>query len=1157
MEKFLSSAGSSPQEQTLDTFTRDNPDVVDQFTKQVASLSDAKRGLLALKLASKRNDGRSKIPRMPLPDVVPLSPSQEALWFLDQLEPNAIHYNEPVAFRLQGVLNLKALQKAIDQIVARHEVLRTTFTAVDGVPMQVIFPARPVDLQMTDVSPVSADEREGKIRDLLKKETRRPFNLSSDLMLRITLLKVAPEEHILLMVMHHIAMDGWSVNVLYREISVLYCAFCAGQPSPLAELPIQYADYAVWQREWLQRDNNLARQLIYWKQQLKDIPALMELPFDRPRPQARTYRGDKESVTLEKTLLEALKVRSRETGVTLFMILLAAFQSLLYRYTGQHDIVIGSPIAGRTRVEIERLLGFFVNTLVLRTNCSDNPRFCDLLERVRNMTLGAFAHPDIPFEMVMGQLKLERSLSRNTLFQVLFVLQNTPSAALELDGLNVTTVSVHNDTAKFDLTLYIQEREDGLRTSFEYNADLFDQVTIRRMLGHFKTLLEGIVAEVDRRITELPILTEAENHQLLLEWNDTKSDYTQNQCIHELFEQQVEGNPEANAVVFEDQRLTYGELNRRANQLAHHLQKHGCGPGILVAMCMERSIDTVVGLLGVLKIGAAYVPLDPNYPNERLGTLIADVQPRLLLTQPHLMSRFSGLATNVIVLNALSETIAQEPVYTPANQAKPDELAYVIYTSGSSGAPKGVAITHRALANFISSACIAFELTRNDRVLQFASLSFDTANEEIFPCLMSGATLVLRTDSMLDSVSLFLEKCRDWQITVLDLPTVYWDELVEQLSSALLTIPEQLRLVIIGGERAAPGRLAQWQKHVGERVRLLNTYGPTETTVVATMCDVTASYSDCSMREVSIGRPIPNVQTYILDNQLNPVPIGVPGELHIGGVGLGRGYLNRPELTAEKFIANPFSNEPGARLYKTGDLGRYLADGNIEFIARIDHQVKIRGFRIELGEIESALLQHSGVKEAVVLAREDILLDNDDNQKSKIETPKSDRRLVAYVVPSQEEVSINELRSFVKAKLPEYMVPSTCVFLDCLPRTPNGKIDRKALAAPDRRPELEEIYVAPRTPLEEMIAGIWAEVLKLPKVGVYDNFFELGGHSLLATKLVSRVRERLLVELPLRVLFENATVASLANHIETIQSIKRQDQGIVTELSEEREEIRM
>jgi amino acid adenylation domain-containing protein len=1126
MEKFSYNSGSLRQEQILDNPTPNNPDFVDQFTKQVTSLSDAKRALLALKLASKRNDGRSKIPRLPLRDFVPLSPSQEALWFLDQLEPNAIHYNEPVAFRLRGILNLKALQKAIDQIVARHEVLRTTFTAVDGVPMQVISPARPVELGMSDLSPVSAEEREGKIQELLKKETRRPFNLSSDLMLRITLLKVAPEEHILLMVMHHIAMDGWSVNVLYREISALYCAFCAGQPSPLAELPIQYADYAVWQREWLQRDNNLARQLIYWKQQLKDIPPLIELPFDRPRPQAQTYRGAKESLTLEKTLLEALKVLSREKGVTLFMILLAAFQSLLHRYTGQHDIVIGSPIAGRTQVDIERLLGFFVNTLVLRTNFSDNPRFCDLLERVRDMTLGAFAHPDIPFETVMGQLKLERSLSRNTLFQVLFVLQNTPSVAMELDGLNVTSEKVQNETAKFDLTLYIQERQDGLRTSFEYSADLFDEATIKRMLDHFKTLLEGIVTDLDRPVSELPLLSEPEKQQLLIEWNN-KSNDTLNECVHQLFEQQVERNPGADAVVFEDQRLTYGELNRRANQLAHHLQKHGCGPGTLVAMCMERSIDTVVGLLGVLKIGAAYVPLDPNYPNERLGTLVADVQPRLLLTQPHLMSRFSGLAANVIVLNSLSETIAQEPGYTPANKAEPDDLAYVIYTSGSSGAPKGVPITHRALANFISSACIAFELKRSDRVLQFASLSFDTANEEIFPCLVRGATLVLRTDSMLDSVSLFLQKCRDWQITVLDLPTIYWDELVEQLSSEQLTIPEQLRLVIIGGERAAPGRVAEWQKYAGERVRLLNTYGPTEATVVATMCDVTKWQSDGPVREVPIGRPIPNVQTYVLDNQLNPMPIGVPGELHIGGVGLARGYLNRPELTAEKFIANPFSNEPGARLYKTGDLARYLADGNMEFIGRADHQVKMRGFRIELGEIESVLVQHPEVSAAAVLARVD-------DRANSLSSFGGAKRLVAYVASRKDQACTeNDLRSYLKRKLPDYMLPSVYVFLDTLPVTPNGKVDRKALPVPgSNRPELAKAFVAPRSPLEEILAGIWARLLKLDKVGIHDNFFELGGHSLLATQVISQVRHILRAEIALRSFFAMPTIAQLANEIE-------------------------
>jgi len=700
----------------------------------------------------------------------------------------------------------------------------------------------------------------------------------------------------------------------------------------------------------------------------------------------------------------------------------------------------------------------------------------------------------------------------------------------------------------------VEEAQEWWAT-LEYNIDLFDAATISRMLGHFQTLLEGIVANPDERVSDLPLLTETERYQLLVGWNDTQRDYPKDRCVHELFEEQVERTPQATAVMFEEERLSYRELNRRANQLAHRLQALGVGPGVLAGICMERSVEMVVGLLGILKAGGAYVPVDPNYPMERLALVLNDAQTPVLLSQQHLAETFPRHGAEILCLDSEWETIAQESQENPVSEVITDKLAYVIYTSGSTGRPKGVQVAHRALVNFITSSCATFALEPSDRVLQFASISFDTAAEEIFPCLVRGATLVLRTDSMLDSVSAFLQKCRDWGVTVLDLPTVYWHELTAKLSSEHLAIPEQLRLVIIGGEKALPDKLAQWQQCVDGHVRLLNTYGPTEATVVATMWESNGTAQvDESLREVPIGRPIPNVQTYVLDKHLNPVPIGVPGELHIGGAGLARGYLNRPELTREKFIPHPFSKEPGERLYKTGDLARYRPDGNIEFLGRLDYQVKIRGFRVELGEIEAVLGQHPAVRGVAVMAREDIRKEGweSENLKSKIQNPKLDKCLVAYVVSNQQPCPMaTELRSFLKEKLPDYMIPSAFVMLDALPLTPNGKTDRRALPAPDQtRPDLEGAFVAPRNPVEEVLAGIWVEVLGFDQVGIHDNFFEIGGHSLLATQVISRVRKSFHVELPLRSLFEKPTIEELAGVITQSQGKGAEQDDLARMLTE-------
>jgi len=1089
------------------------------LTERINSLSPAKRALLEQLLKKKRDAaGEQVILRRANRDAAPLSFSQESQWFLDQLEPNSSLYNINKGLRLRGSLNLPALQQSLDTIVARHEALCTTFAAIDGCPVQVIAEPQAMSLSVVDLSRRPEVGRETEAQRLLEAEAQRPFDLAHGPLIRATLVRLEEEHHLLLLSMHHIISDSWSMGVLLRELTALYQSFSAGRPSPLQELPIQYADYALWQREWLQGET-LEQHLAYWRRQLAGAPAVLELPTDRPRPAVQSFRGEKQSVLLSKALSEGLKALSQHEGVTLFMTLLAAFNALLARYCGQEDILVGSPIAGRTRVEAERLIGFFVNTLVLRTDLAGDPTFRELLTRVREVALGAYAHQELPFDRIVEELKPERSLSVNPIFQVMFSLQNAPMAELGLEGLSLSSLKLSGTTSKFDLTLSITEVADGLRASFEYSTDLFEAATITRLLAHFRNLLAAIVSDPDRRLSDLPLLTEAERAQLLVEWNQTQAEYPREACIQQLFEAQVEQTPEAVAVVFEGQQLTYRELNRRANQLAHYLRKQGVGPEVLVGICVERSLEMLVGMLGILKVGGAYVPLDPAYPTERLAYMLEDAAMPVLLTQHRLVNSLPETRAKAICLDSDWEMISREDEQNPVCEVKAEDLAYVIYTSGSTGRPKGVLIQHRSLVNYTEAVSEVYEITPGDRALQFASISFDASAEEIYSCLTRGATLVLRTDEMLESADSFLHHCRQWAITVLNLPTAYWHELLARLDERPLSFPPSVRLVIIGGERALPERLALWQKLVGTTVRLVNTYGPTETTIGATLCDLTGWTTDGPLREVPIGRPVPNTQAYILDRHLQPVPVGVPGELFIGGDGLARGYLNRPELTQERFIRHPFTARPEDRLYRTGDLVRYLVDGQIEFLGRVDQQVKVRGFRIELGEIEAVLNQHPLVRESAVVAREDV---------------PGDKRLVAYLTPADESGPTNsELRSYLKQQLPDYMVPAAFVLLKALPLTPNGKVDRRALPAPDEmRPELEEQYAAPRTPAEEILAASWAKVLRRERVGVHDNFFELGGHSLLATQVISRVREAFQVELPLRCLFEAPTVATLCEAIE-------------------------
>ena len=1090
-----------------------------------SELSQRKEEIIAF-LNRAHSSSRSKRTISPVSraENLPLSFAQQRLWFVDQMTPDSPEYNIFWAIRIKGLLNLSALKQSFNEIVQRHEVLRTNFKTLEGQPLQEIAPNLQLELPVMDWRQLSQSEREARLVGIADAEAKKPFNLAKDPLLRITLVHLDEAEYVALLTMHHIVSDAWSIGIFTREIAQLYEAFCTGQPSPLPVLPIQYADFAAWQRQWLQGEV-LNKQLSYWKKQLGSNPPVLQLPTDRPRPKVRTFNGSKQSFSVPTEIVKGLKKLSQKEEVTLFMTLLSAFKTLLYRYTFQEDILIGSPIANRNQKQTESLIGFFINTLVLRTNLSGNPTFRDLLQRVKKVALSAYEHQDLPFEKLVGELQLERDLSYSPVFQVKFMLQNAPQEQLKLPGLTLSFLSTENSTAKLDLSLDMYETASGLTGTFEYNTDLFDKATINRMVEHFCCLLSGIVNNPEQHLSELPLLTQAERHQLLVEWNHTQVEYPQNQCFHQLFEAQVEKTPNAVAVVFKNQQLTYRQLNQRANQLAHYLQKLGVKPEFKVGLCFERSPEMIVGLLGILKAGGAYLPLDPTYPQERLTFMLSNSQVPILLTTQNLAAKLPEHQAQVVCLDTDWTTIAGESEENLNSGVTVKNLAYLIYTSGSTGTPKGVLVPHQGLSNLTKDKIRTCKVQPDSRILQFFSLSFDASIPELVMALGSGAALHLGTTEDLLPGSYLTKLLREQAITHITLPP-----------SALAVLPNAelpaLQMVMVGGEATSEELIAQWSK--GQL--FINAYGPTETTVNASM--VECGNGSQSLPTV---RPAANKQLYILDQHLQPVPIGVPGELHISGVGLARGYLNRAGKTAETFIPNPFSNEPGNHLYKTGDLACYLNDGHIKLLGRLDHQVKIRGFRIEPGEIEALLNQHRGVQESVVIVRED---------------QPGDKRLVAYIVPNAENAfTVGELRRFIEEKLPKYMIPTAFVTLDALPLNPNGKVDRFALPVPDTaRPELEAAFVAPRTSTEKTLAEIFAQVLEVEQVGVDDDFFELGGHSLLATQLIAQLLKKFEVEVTVVDLFEAPTVAGLAERMEKMQTLEKLS-SVPSEMVEEREEI--
>ncbi|HEY0015717.1 MAG TPA: amino acid adenylation domain-containing protein, partial [Longimicrobium sp.] len=1049
---------------------------------------------LALRVEAVRRDGQPQLP--PVVPVerggpLPLSFAQERLWFLDQLESRSAFYNIPQALRLSGALDVAALEHALGEVIRRHESLRTTFAVSGGVPVQAIAPFGGFVLPVEDLSGLDDAARDAEVRRRAAEDAARPFDLSAGPLFRASLLRLADEEHVLLLCMHHIVSDGWSMGVLFRELSALY-----GGSTP-AELPVQYADYAVWQREHL-RGEALERQLAWWKAQLGGAPALLELPTDHPRPAVQAYRGATVPVHVSPALLQRLEALGRREGATLYMVLLGAFQVLLGKYAGSDDVVVGSPIAGRTRSETEELIGFFVNTLVLRTDLSGDPGFREVLRRVRTATLGAYEHQDVPFERLVAELQPERSLSYAPLFQVLFALQNGEGPRLDLPGLRAHSVDADATVAKFDLSLALEADARGIHGVLEYSTALFAPATIHRMLGHLERVLEQVAADADVPLSALELLGEAERAVVLGEWNRTAAEYPADACLHQLFQAQAARTPDATALVHEDASLTYAQLNERANRLAHHLVRRGVKPEVRVGICLERGVEMVVSILAVLKAGGTYVGLDPAYPADRLAFMLADSDVAVLLTQDELRGVLPERdGVQVIRLDAARDAISIEPADNPVSGASPRNLAYLIYTSGSTGVPKGVAIEHRNAAALLGWAWSVYSADELDGVLASTSICFDLSIYELFVPLSRGGRVVIVDNALALPVSAARDEVR----------------LINTVPSAIAAllksggIPAGVRTVNLAGEPLKQ-EVVDALYALGTLEHVYDLYGPSEDT----------TYSTWTLRrpggQANIGRAIHNSQAYVLDGALRPVPVGVAGELYLGGAGVARGYLGRPSLTAERFVPDPFGADAGARMYRTGDKVRWTAEGVLQYLGRFDDQVKVRGFRIELGEIEAAL-RRAGAADCVVVARED----------------GGEKRLVAYAAGAAD---VDALRTSLRQSLPEYMVPAAFVVMEALPLTPNGKLDRKALPAPDFGPAVDA-YVAPRTPVEEVLAAVFAEVLQVERVGIHDGFFDLGGHSLLATRVVARVREAFGVELPLRALFDGATVAALASAVDALR----------------------
>jgi amino acid adenylation domain-containing protein len=1069
-----------------------------------SNLSPAKKALL-----EKWKGGKLKadvIPKRQDCQNIPLSFSQQRLWFIDQLYHGSSFYNIPIAFHIQGNLDIAALEQSLNEILTRHEVWQTNFRLVSGEPIQEISPESTWNLSIINLENLSGKDWEPEVKQFAAEEAKKPFNLAKGLLVRATLLRLSEEENILLVTMHHIITDGWSCGVFLRELSTLYAAFSTNQPSPLPELPIQYADFAVWQRDRIQGEF-LANQLNYWKQQLQGELPILQLPTDRPRPHLTTFTGAKQYFTFSASLTNTLKRLSQREDATLFMSLLAAFNILLYRYTNQEDILIGSPIANRNRPEMEGMLGLFVNTLVLRNNLNGNPSFRELLHRVREVTLDAYAHQDLPFEMLVEELQPERDLSRNPLYEVMFVLQNTPGSVLETSGLTLRTLEFDSGTSQLDIFLSMSESQEGLTGFLEYNTDIFDSITITQFINNFQTLLANIVANPEQQLSELSILTASEQEQLLLKFNQTRADYAQDVSLHQLFEQQVKLTPLSIALISDSEEITYRQLNHRVNQLAHYLQKQGVTKETLVALCLERDLDMVVGILAILKAGGAYIPLDPSYPVERLNFMLSDSQTSLLISKQEILEKLSLSASKTVCLDIEQQEIAQESLENPINISSSDNLAYIIYTSGSTGTPKGVLGTHRGTVNGLHWLWKTYPFSQGEVCCQKTAISFVDSVWEIFAPLLQGIPTVIVSDVTVLEPQLFIESLARHKVSrIILVPSLL--RLLSDNYSHLVKKLTHLKFWISSGE-ALSVKLAQTFRELMPFAKLINLYGSSEVSANATYYDT--SLLPEQAQSVPIGCPIDNTQIYVLNRDLQPTPVGIVGELFVSGDGLAKGYLNRSELTQERFIDNPFIL--GDKLYKTGDLVRYLQDGNLEYWGRQDEQVKIRGCRVELGEIATVIAQHPDVQESVVIA-------SDDAQENP--------RLIAYVVTDKQDIT-TELLSYLQQKLPNYMVPSTFIGLDKLPFTPNGKVDKRALPNSEIiQSNTNKFFISPRNFTELALAKAWENLLNTTSIGITDNFFDLGGHSFLAVRLMAQIYDKFEHNLPLSTLFENPTIEKLA-----------------------------
>jgi amino acid adenylation domain-containing protein len=1096
--------------------------------RRLAALSPAQRALLERRLMEKRSvAARSRaIGPRPVDSPCELSYAQELLWLLSQVFDDGVAYNAPGAFHLEGLLDLDRLRLAFDALVARHEILRTTYSVINGKPMQIIGAGEPVELNVVDLSALPGDERGSASQEVLKQESRFRFDLVNGPVMRPTVIRMGSDEHILMLNMHHIATDGYSRTAIYRDLTALYEAIGRGEPAPLAPLRIQYADYAVWQRTWLEGGVGDA-QLEYWKRKLERAPSRLDLPADFPRPPIRSYVGDHMSMMHPIETREGLRAAARRSDSTLFVGLLSVFAALLSRYAGQDDVVIGTPFAGRNRTELEDMVGYFINPLALRIDLSGDPTFSDLMRRARETTLDAFANADVPYETVVRATNPERDLSQTPVFQAMIVLHNpawqTQRPKFEPEGIRCTEITHEKGWSKFDLLLGMSERTTGLNTTFEYSTELFKPGTVQRMMEHFRALAASAAENPDRPLSRMSMLSAGERAKVLVAWNAHEHQLPEGGLVKDLFEEQVSATPDAPAVVFDRETLSYAELNRRANRVAARLVAEGVGPGTLVGVLMDKSLDLLPAVLGVVKSGGAYIPLDPNYPQDRLEFMVADAQPKVLLTHTQHASLVSAAGATVLELDRLDVLDGMSEA-NPPSTATGNDLAYIIYTSGSTGKPKGAMIANRSLTSAFHAYERAYRLRELTAHAQMASFSFDVFTGDMIRCLLAGAKLVLcPLEVIVDPPVLHELMVREG---------IDMAEFVPASASLLFEWAQRehkrldfMRLVVVSSEAWRTERYAFFKSLVGPQTRLVNSYGLTEATIDSTWFEPDADTELIPGRFVPIGRALDNTRIYVLNPHLEPQPIGVAGELCVGGVAVARGYLNRPELSAERFVPDPFvapSGDDGfaSLLYRTGDLARWLPDGTIDFLGRTDRQIKIRGFRIEPGEIESVLERHETVRGAAVTDRPD---------------QGGQSRLVAYLVAADAQATPapEDLRALVAEHLPAYMIPAAWVMVDALPVTPNGKVDLDALPEPtfDRSAAADE-FVAPRTQAERELCEIWCDVLEVEEVGVHDNFFALGGHSLLAVRLFSEIEGRTGVKIPLAALFQTATVAGLAELVD-------------------------